>query len=718
MIAVAADDLAPTDKFSIKSVRNQDKSITAQQLADFAGINATTISGGPWTNSAGVVQLVSEANNTDNPLVYQEMDTDSRPTSHIEAFKWVLTYNDTNLFFDSATAVFRNELVGSEYDSPGDEGGAIGVIAQAVGQTDDGSLLPGESVGLYAKASAYQTTQYGTISKATPVLNGQTNVGSASVVYENGSSGVFVGHYVQIASGAAGPTEAHVSSVQVLDNRDTGLPVLIARTNQTQVFGIDGSGSLSMTGGFSQTVYDLGSGTSIDPSLHTWFSRTLTADTTFTFANLANGQEWSVAVIQDASHTVTWPTVTWMPSVAAPTMDTGAGIVNVFTFKRIAGVTYGDVSQRTASSNVDNWVASGTTNSSLYGIGFANGYQVTNTLTLLNAANIVAGTSTGSKIGTATSQKLGFFNATPIIQPVGATDTRATLINLGLLASGGASQQSPIVNIYTNLGTSTWTNVTGAVAVRVYLVGGGGGGGSGRKGLTNTVRCGGGGGAGGNWSYMEFPAALLGSTETVTVGGGGPGGASQTVNSSNGSAGNTGTNTTFGSWLRASGGGGGGAGTTATGSAGSAGSSGGTAGGAGGTASTTGLLGASGAGGLINSGGGGGSGGGLTTADATSTGGNGGSAGASIITGGSGSTSNGSNGGNVVAGLAYGGSGGGAGGSKIASTPAGSGATGGNYGGGGGGSGAGQDSVGATISVDSGTAGTGGGGICVIITSF
>jgi hypothetical protein len=35
--------------------------------------------------------------------------------------------------------------------------------------------------------------------------------------------------------------------------------------------------------------------------------------------------------------------------------------------------------------------------------------------------NLIVNATTGTKIGTATSQKLGFWNATPIIQPAGAT---------------------------------------------------------------------------------------------------------------------------------------------------------------------------------------------------------------------------------------------------------------------------------------------------------
>ena len=41
---------------------------------------------------------------------------------------------------------------------------------------------------------------------------------------------------------------------------------------------------------------------------------------------------------------------------------------------------------------------------------------------LAESANIIAGTTTGSKIGTATTQKLGFWNATPAVQPAAVAD--------------------------------------------------------------------------------------------------------------------------------------------------------------------------------------------------------------------------------------------------------------------------------------------------------
>lgn len=59
--------------------------------------------------------------------------------------------------------------------------------------------------------------------------------------------------------------------------------------------------------------------------------------------------------------------------------------------------------------------------------------------TIADAQNIVVGSTTGTKIGTATTQKLGFFNATPIVQLPNTTDLRQGLIDLGFLATGGAS---------------------------------------------------------------------------------------------------------------------------------------------------------------------------------------------------------------------------------------------------------------------------------------
>jgi hypothetical protein len=47
-------------------------------------------------------------------------------------------------------------------------------------------------------------------------------------------------------------------------------------------------------------------------------------------------------------------------------------------------------------------------------------------LQITDARNIILGTGTGTRIGTATTQKLAFFNATPVVQPAAVTDLTVT----------------------------------------------------------------------------------------------------------------------------------------------------------------------------------------------------------------------------------------------------------------------------------------------------
>jgi hypothetical protein len=57
--------------------------------------------------------------------------------------------------------------------------------------------------------------------------------------------------------------------------------------------------------------------------------------------------------------------------------------------------------------------------------GFTMGGNLT-----MNAKDVVLDTTTGTKIGTATAQKLGFWNATPVVQQVFATGASHTVDEL------------------------------------------------------------------------------------------------------------------------------------------------------------------------------------------------------------------------------------------------------------------------------------------------
>ena len=57
-------------------------------------------------------------------------------------------------------------------------------------------------------------------------------------------------------------------------------------------------------------------------------------------------------------------------------------------------------------------------------------------VSLPDSSNVQFGTGTGTKIGTATTQKIGFYNAAPVVQPAAvadATDAASAITQLNLL---------------------------------------------------------------------------------------------------------------------------------------------------------------------------------------------------------------------------------------------------------------------------------------------
>jgi hypothetical protein len=65
------------------------------------------------------------------------------------------------------------------------------------------------------------------------------------------------------------------------------------------------------------------------------------------------------------------------------------------------------------------------------GAGAANAINVVAGLVNLNdAVNLVIGTTTGTKIGTAITQKLGFYGSTPVVQATGVADADGTLADI------------------------------------------------------------------------------------------------------------------------------------------------------------------------------------------------------------------------------------------------------------------------------------------------
>jgi len=295
----------------------------------------------------------------------------------------------------------------------------------------------------------------------------------------------------------------------------------------------------------------------------------------------------------------------------------------------------------------------------------------------------------------------------------------------GLAWSPASGASAADVQVFTSGGT--WNKPSGKTIARVIAIGAGGSGGTGRSGSNNTDRGGGGGGGGGAIATSDILISALGSTESVTVGTGGAAVTDQETADTNGSVGNAGGASFFGTsgstWTHAAGGAGGDAGTAAPGGAGGAGGLATASKGhmifAGNDGGTTNLSGKGGAGGsqpsVTTARGcpGGGAGGAVNSSNIERTGGDGGAQG--NIAGGSGDTGGG--GGTGGAGTAptsgdyRAGSGGGGGGGGQGANAAGAGGAGANYGAGGGGGGAHNNAT-----PQAANSGAGGGGLVVVIS--
>ena len=83
-------------------------------------------------------------------------------------------------------------------------------------------------------------------------------------------------------------------------------------------------------------------------------------------------------------------------------------------------------------NGTNSYLNTGTGGTIYIGIGTAETITVTSTtLSVIDGKNIALGTSTGTKIGATTSQKLAFWNKTPIVQPTTAITGATFVANTG-----------------------------------------------------------------------------------------------------------------------------------------------------------------------------------------------------------------------------------------------------------------------------------------------
>lgn len=109
-----------------------------------------------------------------------------------------------------------------------------------------------------------------------------------------------------------------------------------------------------------------------------------------------------------------------------------------------------------------------------------------------------------------------------------------------------AKARTADVQVFTTVGSFTWTKPAGAILVTVQAIGGGAGGASGARMASGTATSGGSGGGPAAYSEGLFPASALNATEQIIVPAGGAGGAAVTTDNTAGTAGGFGAFAQFG----------------------------------------------------------------------------------------------------------------------------------------------------------------------------
>ncbi len=125
--------------------------------------------------------------------------------------------------------------------------GAVGVKGHSQSQSTNGT-----AVGVSGASFGQQEIQIGIRGITEANRDGQTNVAVAALAQHFGKTGVHVGLYAEIGNDES-VEPSFESAVALLENRDSALPLLIARDNGVTKFSVSTNGTASVKGGVAST---------------------------------------------------------------------------------------------------------------------------------------------------------------------------------------------------------------------------------------------------------------------------------------------------------------------------------------------------------------------------------------------------------------------------------------------------------------------------------
>ena len=142
-------------------------------------------------------------------------------------------------------------------------------------------------------------------------LTGTPNIVVGSVT---GTTGAFSGN-VSVGGTLTYEDVANVDSVGIVTAR-TGV-----RVNTGGV--VVSAGGLNLTGPYKENITAMGA-LEVDCSTGNYFTKTISGNSTFTFANVPTGCAYAFTLeLTHSSGTVTWPSSVKFPADTAPTLTTG-----------------------------------------------------------------------------------------------------------------------------------------------------------------------------------------------------------------------------------------------------------------------------------------------------------------------------------------------------------------------------------------------------------
>lgn len=207
--------------------------------------------------------------------------------------------------------------------------------------------------------------------------------------------------------------------------------------------------------GFVQLTNDLG-GTNTAPTtptaVHLAGAETITGIKTFTanpkIAGIIDSNNANILLLPSTASAVNYVSITNSATgnpvtISSTGTDTNVPIVLTSQGSGYVGLQPGSNANQAIRYRQANGSVIGSWDTTNKRLRVGDGSAPTSTLdivgdfTLQDASNVIIGTTAGTKIGTSTTQKIAFFNSTPVVQPTNTAEIGNLLSTLGLRANGG-----------------------------------------------------------------------------------------------------------------------------------------------------------------------------------------------------------------------------------------------------------------------------------------